>query len=104
MIDVNEIAKKDALKMKDVSDLAKRFITELNGEQAQLQVEEILLSDDGKSWIVSVSYFRQYNSPNELQRTLGLLGTHVYKRLNIVREPLQVVGMTDWSPNQLKAA
>ena len=90
--------------MKDLSDLAKQFITELNGEQDQFQVEEVLLSDNEKNWIVTVSYFRKHKSPNELQKTLGLLGSRVYKRITIERDGYNIVGMSDWSPERREAA
>jgi len=44
MIDI-----KDVLDMKDVTELAKQFIVELNGEQEQFQVEEVILSEDKKT-------------------------------------------------------
>lgn len=104
MIDIKEKAKKSALDMKDLSELAKQFITELNGEQDQFQVEEVLLSEDGKSWVVTVSYFRKHKTPNELQRTLGLLGNRVYKKITIEKNSYNVVGMSDWSPERREAA
>jgi hypothetical protein len=104
MIDVNEIAKKDALDMKQISDLAKQFIVELNGEQDQLQVEEITLSENEKKWFVTVGYFRRFTSPNDLQKALGLLGSRVYKRVIVDRETYHVIGMQDWSYNRQEAA
>ena len=103
MIDVTEKAKKSAQNIKDLSELAKQFIAELNGEQEQFQVEEVLQSDK-KNWIVTVSYFRKHKKPNELQKTLGLLGNRVYKRLTIERDGYNVVGMSDWSPERRETA
>jgi hypothetical protein len=104
MIDIKEIAKKQAREMKEVTELAKQFIVELNGEQEQLQVEEVVRSEDGK-WSVILSYFRKYRTPNELQKTLGLLGSRAYKRITIIdRDGHQIVGMSDWSPERREAA
>ncbi len=102
MIDINEIAKIDALDMKQVSELAKQFITELNGQQEQFQVEEVTLS--GEVWLVTVSYFRKFRSPNELQKTLGLLGNRVYKRISIDRKSYHILGMQNWSFDRQETA
>ncbi len=48
MIDVKEIAQRSAVEIKRLSEIAKQFIVELNGEQDRFQIEEIGLSDDGK--------------------------------------------------------
>lgn len=104
MIDVKEIIKNDALTMKDVSELAKDFVTEMNGEQENLQVEEITLSEDGKTWLVTVGYFRKFKSQNDLQKALGLVGAPTYKRIIIDRETYHVLGMQNWSFERKEAA
>jgi hypothetical protein len=104
MIDIKDALEKDVLDMKDVSELAKQFIVELNGEQEQFQVEEVMLSEDKKNWLVTVSYYRRLKSPNELQKTLGLEGSRVYKRIVIEREKYHVIGMFNWSYDRREAA
>ena len=103
MADIKEKAKKSAQNIRELSELAREFVSELNGEQEQFQVEEVLQSDDA-NWIVTVSYFRKHRKPNELQKTLGLLGNRVYKRLTIKGDVLEVVGMSDWRPERREAA
>lgn len=83
--------------MRAVSELAKRFVVELNGDQEQLQVEEIVLSDDRKLWYVTVSYLQLINNPNQLQKALNLLSHRVYKRLTLDSKTLRVIGMQNWS-------
>jgi len=102
MITTNEIAKRDALEINEVSDLAKKFIIELNGDQGNFEIEEVLLS--GGNWIVTISYYRKVHEPNELQRTLGILGRRVYKRITIDSEKSRVIGMSEWSPEHREAA
>jgi hypothetical protein len=102
MIDIEKIAKEDARSIKEISDLAKQFIVELNGEQAQLQVEEVVPTKE--SWQVTVSYFHKYTSPNQLQRTLGLKGYREYKKIMIDRKTKHVVGISNWSPERREAA
>ncbi len=102
MIDIDEIAKRDAHKIKELSELAKKFIVELNGEQTQFEIEEVIYQDD--KWIVTISYYRKVNEPNELQRTLGILGRRVYKRITIDWKTKQVLGMSDWSQERREAA
>ncbi len=55
-------------------------------------------------WIVTVSYYRKVNEPNESQRTLGILGRRLYKRITIDRLHSQVIGMSDWYPEHREAA
>ena len=93
----SDTAKQDALDMKAVSDIAKRFVIELNGEQEQLQIEEVILSPDRKLWLVTVSYLQLINNPNQLQQALNLLSRRVYKRLTIDSKSLRVVGMQNWT-------
>ncbi|HEY0047689.1 MAG TPA: hypothetical protein VGB68_00275 [Pyrinomonadaceae bacterium] len=104
MIDIKDIIEKDVLDMKDVTEIAKQFIFELNGEQEQFQVEEIMLSEDRKNWLITVSYYRKIKSQNELQKTLGLEGSRVYKRIVIEREKYHVIGMFNWTYDRREAA
>ena len=107
MIQIDEIAKRDAQKIKELSELAKKFIIELNAEHIVLgtedfEIEEVIHRDE--KWIVSVSYFRKIKEPNELQKTLGILGRRVYKRITIDWKKRQVLGMSDWTPELREAA
>ena len=89
--------------LKEAIARAKQFITELNGEQEQFQVEEVMLSDDKKNWIVTVSYFKKIQFPNELQKTLGLDTQRAFKRVIIDSENENVVGMFNWSYDRREA-
>ena len=102
MIDIDKIAKRDALEVKEISELAKKFIIELNGEQSQFEIEEVMF--EKSHWLVTISYYRKVAEPNELQRTLGILGRRVYKRITIDRKDSRVIGMSDWSPERREAA
>lgn len=102
MIDAKEKARKSAVKIRELSELAKEFITELNGEPEQFQVEEVITSE--KSWTVLVSYFRKYKTPNELQKALGLSGLRIRKRSEIEKDTYEIVTMSDWAPEERVAA
>lgn len=58
--------------LKEPIEKAKQFIVELNGEPDNFQVEEVFLSESRKSWFVTLSYYRKNDSPNDLQKALGL--------------------------------
>jgi hypothetical protein len=90
--------------LKEAIERAKQFIIELNGEPEQFQVEEIILSEDKKNWLVTVSYFKKIQSPNELQKTLGFEGQRVYKRVVIDNKTEEIVGMYNWSYDKREAA
>lgn len=79
---------------------AEQFITELFGKQEQFQIEEVSHVDRGKKWIVTVSYFQKHKSPNDLQKSMGLTGSRVYKQLTI-QENGTVLGVANWSPASL---
>jgi hypothetical protein len=103
MTNIDENAKRDANKVKDLSAFAKKFLIELNGgDLSQFEVEEVMFNGD--KWVVTVSYVRTINSPNELQRTLGIFGRRAYKRITIDRASMQVLGMSEWSPEMREAA
>lgn len=104
MTEIQEIAKRNANELKRLSELAKQFIIELNGEQQQFQVEGVELSDDGKKWIVTISYLQKIPKPNQLQKTLGLFSRRVYKRISINKKDLEIVGMSDWTGHALQPA
>lgn len=90
--------------LKEAIESAKQFISELNGETEQFQVEEVMLSEDKKNWFVVVSYYKKIPSPNELQKTLGLEGQRAYKRVVIDSENENVVGMYNWYYDRREAA
>lgn len=90
--------------LKEAIERAKQFIVELNGETEQFQVEEIMLSEDKKNWIVTVSYYKKIQSPNELQKTLGLENQRAYKRVVIDSENENVISMFNWSYDRREAA
>ena len=102
MVDVKEIAHRSASEIKQISEIAKEFIIELNGEQDRFQIEEVGLSDDGKRWFVTLSYIQKIEKPNQLQKTLGLANRRVYKRIAIDKKNLSVVAMTDWTGQVLQ--
>ena len=89
--------------LKEAIERAKQFIIELNGETEQFQVEEVLLSEDKKNWFVTISYYKKIQSPNELQKTLGLESQRAYKRVVIDSENENVVGMLNWSYDRHEA-
>ncbi len=89
--------------LKEAIERARQFIIELNGQPEQFQVEEIILSDDKKNWLVTVSYLKKISSPNELQKTLGLENQRAYKRVVIDSDNENVVGMLNWSYDRREA-
>src|SRR5436305_119843 len=60
--EIDEVAKRDANKVRDLSEFAKKFLVELNGELTQFEVEEVMFNGD--KWVVTVSYFRKISEPN----------------------------------------
>ena len=96
MID-NAKVKNSASYIKALSTAAEQFITELYGKQNQFQIEEVKRSGKGKDWTVTVSYFRKHETPNDLQKLLGLFGSRVYKQLTIQPDGT-VSGISNWHP------
>lgn len=90
--------------LKEAIERAKQFIVELNGETEQVQVEEVILSEDKQNWLVTVSYYKKIDSPNELQKTLGLEVRRVYKRIVIDNKTEEIIGMYNWSYDRREAA
>jgi len=90
--------------LKEAIERAKQFVIELNGELEQFQAEEIILSENKKNWMVTASYFKKIQSPNELQKTLGLEGQRAYKRVVIDNTTEEIVGMYNWSYDKREAA
>jgi hypothetical protein len=90
--------------LKEAIERAKQFIIELNGEPEEFQVEEVMLSDDRKNWLVTISYYKKLQSPNELQKTLGLENQRAYKRVVIDNETENVIGLIDGYFNRREAA
>ncbi|NOT47918.1 MAG: hypothetical protein HOP17_09260 [Acidobacteria bacterium] len=101
MIDIDKIVKRDADKVRTLSEFARKFLVELNGEMTHFDVEEVKF--DGDHWVVAVSFLRKISEPNELQRTLGILERRIYKRITIDWKKQQVLGMSDWSPERREA-
>ncbi len=90
--------------LKEAIERAKQFIVELNGEPEEFQVEEVILSEDKKNWLVTVSYYKKIQFPNELQKTLGLENQRAYKKVVIDSENENVIGMLNWSYDKREAA
>jgi hypothetical protein len=90
--------------LKEAIERAKQFIVELNGEPEQFQVEEVILSEDKQNWLVTVSYYKKIDSPNELQKTLGLESRRVYKRIVIDNKTEEIVGLYNWNYDKREAA
>ena len=90
--------------LKDVMKIAKDFIIEINGEKENFQVEEIALSPDKNKWEVTYSYDSKIENPNQLQPTLGFEKKKDYKRVVIDKETREVLGMYNWSYENLKVA
>ena len=81
--------------LKEAVRLAKKFLTETEGQpEENVEVEEALLARDGKSWSVTLSYFKKITSPNDLQKALGLTGTKAYKRIVIDSKTRNIIGMS----------
>lgn len=91
------------IELKEAIERAKQFIAELNGEPEQFQVEEVILSEDKKNWLVTVSYYKKIKSPNELQKTLGLESQRAYKRVVIDSKNEKIIGMIDGFYNRREA-
>lgn len=89
--------------IKKLSEYAEQCITELYGKQEQFQIEEVTRSGKDGGWLVTVSYFSKHNSPNDLQKFLGLFGSRVYKQL-IIESDGTVLGIKNWHPEQVLAA
>ena len=102
MIDIDKSAKRDANKVRELSEFAKKFLMELSGDLTQFEVEEVMFND--KHWILTVSYLRKINEPNELQRTLGILQRKVSKQITIDWPKKQVLGMSDRPLERREAA
>jgi len=90
--------------LKEAIERAKQFIVELNGESEQFQVEEVFLSEDRKSWLVTLSYYKKIDSPNSLQKALGLENLRTYKRVVIDNETEDIIGVFNWSYEKREAA
>lgn len=90
--------------LKEAIERAKEFIVEMNGQPENLQIEEVTLSSDGRSWSVTLSYFKRIQTPNELQTALGLEGTRTYKRVVIDSEDKKIIGMFNWAFDKSEAA
>jgi len=90
--------------LKEAIERAKQFITELNGEPEQFQVEEVFLSEDKKKWVVTISYYTKIDTPNNLQKALGFQNLRTYKRIEIDNETKDVVGIFNWSYDKREAA
>jgi hypothetical protein len=94
--------KNSAREIKDLSNAAREFIEDLYGKQQQFQIEEVSRDSKGKGWVVTVSYFRKHESPNDLQKLLGLYGSRVYKQLTILPDGT-VTGIKNWQPETATA-
>lgn len=90
--------------LKEAIEKAKQFIVELNGEAEQFQVEEVFLSEDKKNWFVTLSYYKKIDSPNSLQKALGLENLRTYKRVVIDNDTTDIVGIYNWSYDKREAA
>lgn len=96
MIDTQKV-KGSAADIKELSNGAEQFITELYGKQSQFRIEEVSKAEMGKKWIITVSYFREHESPNDLQKFLGVFGNRVYKQLTLESDGT-VVSIKNWFP------
>ncbi len=101
MIDAQKL-KDSAATIKDLSRGAEQFITELYGDLSQFQIEEVSKAADGANWLVTVSYYQRHESPNDLQKYLGLLGVRVFKQLAIKPDGT-VISVKNWFPERAAA-
>ena len=92
------------IELKEAIEKAKQFIVELNGETEQFQVEEVFLSENKKNWFVTLSYYKKIDSPNSLQKALGLENLRTYKRVEIDNDTKDVIGIFNLSYDRREAA
>lgn len=92
------------VELKEAIESAKKFIVELNGESEQFQVEEVFLSDNKDKWFVTLSYLKRNDSPNSLQKALGLESLRTYKRVVIDNNTKDVIGILNWTYDKREAA
>ncbi len=90
--------------LKEAIEQAKQFIVELNGEPEEFQVEEAVLSEDKKNWHITVSFYKSIDSPNQLQKALGLENRRKYKSVVIDNKTQEIIGLVDGYFNRREAA
>ncbi len=81
------------IELKEAVEKAKNFIADFFDKPEKIQVEAFSLSEDKKSWNVTYSFWRKAEPINQLQRTLGITGSKVYKTIEIDAEKGDVIGM-----------
>ena len=101
MID-DKNTKNSATEIKKLSKTAEVFISELYGKFGQFQIEEVRKSENDKNWVLTVSYFQKHESPNDLQKLMGLFGNRVYKQL-VIKSDGTVVSIANWYPEHAVA-
>lgn len=89
--------------LKEATEIAKEFISEIDGNYSDIHLESVLLSADRKSWEVAYSYSKKLEEPNELQKMLGFYKRKFYKKVIIDSENKQIIGY-DNSYDKLEAA
>ena len=84
MIEIKEAAKK-----------AQDFIGEFFNNPEKIQVEAFSLSEDGKFWNVTISFWQKSEQLNQLQSILGINGSKMYKTTKVDVDSGDIVGMKD---------
>jgi hypothetical protein len=83
---------------------AKHYLEDINGKVENPQVEEAVLSQDKKSWSVVLSYFNIIEKPTDLQTTLGITGSKVYKKFVINDADKSLTGLYNWTFDRKEVA
>jgi hypothetical protein len=98
------LCKVNVMNLKEAIAYAKHYLEDINGEVENPQVEEAVLSPDNKSWSVVLSYFNKIEKPNDLQKTLGITGSKVYKKFVINVSDSSLIGLYNWSYDRKEVA
>jgi hypothetical protein len=81
------------IEIKDAIEKAENFITDFFNNPERIQLEAFGMSDDGKSWNITYSFWLKAEPINQLQTVLGITGNKVYKTIKIDAEKGDVIGM-----------
>ncbi len=90
--------------LKEATEIAKKFIIEMEGDQEGFHLESVLLTSDKKSWQVIYSYKKKIENLNELQRIMGLKERKIYKKVVISNEDKKIIGYSDGAYDRSEAA
>lgn len=81
------------IEIKDAIKEAENFIKGFFSTPERIQLEAFGLSDDGKFWNITYSFWLKAEPINQLQTVLGITSNKVYKTIKIDAEKGGVIGM-----------